>query len=303
MPTVGPVLVTGAYGLIGHAATLALRAAGVQVISTDLLAARPGDAEFDAQPLEIRGVEPILRLLVEHHVDSIVHAAGVSGPMLGRDAPHSVLEANIRGALDLFEAARRAGVRRVVLLSSASAYGENRDLRIGEAAPLGAVDIYGASKIAGELIARAYRARLGVEAVVLRPCWVYGARRRTPCILREMIADALAGRATRMPYGAGFPRQFVHVSDVARAVVSAVVVPGISGMAFNLSDGTIRPLDAVASLVRTMFPEADIRLEPGPDPDDAYLGPLDISAAHQSLLWSPTIRLEDGIKDYVNQAP
>jgi UDP-glucuronate 4-epimerase len=299
MKAVGPVLVTGAYGLIGHAVTLALKARGMPVVPTDLLAAPPVDAEFDAQPLEIRGVEALSCTLAGHRVDAIVHAAGVSGPMLGRSAPHHVLDTNICGTLDLFEAARLAGVRRVVVLSSAAAYGATGDKPVTEATPLAAADVYGASKIAGELVARAYAARHGVEAVILRPSWVYGPRRRTPCVIRAMVADALAGQPTHMAYGGGFPRQFVHANDVARAVVSSIAAPGISGMAFNIADGTREPLDAVAAMVKSMLLGATITLEPGPDPDDVFLGPMDISSAKQHLHWTPAIGLKEGIKNYI----
>jgi nucleoside-diphosphate-sugar epimerase len=96
----------------------------------------------------------------------------------------------------------------------------------------------------------------------------------------------------------GFPRQFVHVEDVARAIVAAIAAPGISGMAFNLSDGTRRRLDAVATTVARLLPGADITLGGGPDPDDVRLGPLDLTAARLRLGWTPAIPLEQGVRDY-----
>ena len=73
----------------------------------------------------------------------------------------------------------------------------------------------------GEQIAQAY-ADHSVETVVLRPSWVYGPRRRTTCVIKTMITDALANQPTHLPYGAGFPRQFVHVTDAAEAVAAAL---------------------------------------------------------------------------------
>jgi len=294
----GRVLVTGAYGLIGHETVLALNAAGFAAVPTDILLERPDDAAFDAVPLAIAGVDPILRFIEAHRIDAIVHTAGVSGPMLGKDRPHMVLSTNVGGAMDLFEAARRAGVRKMILISSAAAYGDTADTAVDEYMPLGAADAYGVSKICAEHIARAYDGH-GVETIVLRPSWVYGPRRRTACVIKTMIADALAGQPTDLPYGAGFPRQFVHVADVAGAVVAALTSSGAARSAYNVADGDRYLLDDVAELVRERLPSARISLARGPDPDDVFCGPLDISAARVALGWRPKIDLPNGIDQMI----
>lgn len=288
------VLVTGAYGLIGHEAVLMLRAAGCEVVPTDILSGRPSDAAFDALPLAVAGVDPIFRFLEANRIDAIVHAAGVSGPMLAKGQPHSVLSTNVGGALDLYEAARLASVRRLVLISSAGAYGETGETAVDEGMPLAATDAYGVSKICSERIAQAY-ANYDVETVVLRPSWVYGPRRRTTCVIKTMIADALSHQPTHLPYGAGFPRQFVHVTDVAEAVVAALATSSGVQSAYNITDGRRYLLDELAKLVSERLPSAQIDLANGPDPDDVVCGPLDISAAKADLAWQPKIDLPTGI--------
>lgn len=292
--TRGRVLVTGAYGLIGHEAVLALRAAQFEVVPTDILSERPGDAAFDAARLAVAGVDPILRFLGEHNIEAIVSAAGVSGPMLAKNQPHSVLSTNVGGVLDLYEAARLAAVRRVVLISSAGAYGETGEATVDEGMPLCATDAYGVSKICQERIAQAY-AHYGVETVILRPSWVYGPRRRTTCVIKTMIGDALSNQPTHLPYGAGFPRQFVHVADVAAAVAAALTTTRGAQSAYNITDGGRYLLDELAELVRERLPSARIELANGPDPDDVVSGPLDISAAKADLAWQPNIDLATGL--------
>ena len=161
-----------------------------------------------------------------------------------------------------------------------------------------AADAYGISKICSEGIARAY-ARRGVETVILRPSWVYGPRRRTTCVIKTMIVDALRGQPTRFAYGAGFPRQFVHVADVADAIVAALATSRGVGSAYNLADGGRYSLDEVAEMVRERLPSADIHLASGPDPDDVVCGPLDISAAEAALSWRPKIDLPTGIEQMI----
>lgn len=292
------ILVTGAYGLIGHAVVLAFRAAGERVIATDERALPPDDAEFCATPQFVADAARLAEFLEAHEIETVVHCAGISGPMLARDQPHRIFSVNVGGTLDLLEAGRLAGLRRIVLLSSASAYGRNAEARIDETAPLRARSAYGASKVAAEIIAGAYEATQGLEVVLLRPSWVYGPRRKTACVIRTMILDALAGGVTRLPFGKGFPRQFVHVADVAAAVVAAEAAPDASGQTFNLTDGTRRTLDQVAAIVRSILPQARIELDDGEDPEDDYIGLLDISRAEKHLNWRPQIALETGICSY-----
>jgi len=293
------VLVTGAYGLIGHAVVERLRAKGRRVVATDRLESPPADAAFEAEPLVVVGVSRLTAALKTHRIDTIVHAAGLSGPMLAREQPRQMFHVNAGGTLDLYEAARRAGVRRVILLSSAAAYGRNTDALVNERAPLLGSDPYAASKVGAEAVARAYAASQGVTSLILRPCWVYGARRRTDCILRRMVDDAVAGRPTDLPYGQGFPRQFIHVSDVAKAVEAAVAVECSYFEVVNLSDGSWLTLDEVGGQVRSRFPGAHITLGPREPPDDEALGRLDLSRAEALLGWRPSVPLAEGLSDYI----
>lgn len=292
------VLVTGAYGLIGHESVLALRGAGYEVVATDILSERPNDAGFDASPLAVAGVDQIFQMLAENSIEAIVHAAGVSGPMFAKDRPHSVLSTNVGGSIDLYEAARLAAVGRIVLISSAGAYGDTGEATVDERTRLGATGAYGVSKICSEQVAQAY-ARHGVETVVLRPSWVYGPRRRTTCVIKTMINDALSNQPTHLPYGAGFPRQFVHVTDVAASVAAALTTSRGAQSAYNITDGSRYLLDELADLVRERLPGAQIDLANGPDPDDVICGPMDISAARADLDWQPTIDLPTGIDQMI----
>jgi UDP-glucuronate 4-epimerase len=292
------VLVTGAYGLIGHESVLALRAAGYEVVATDILSERPNDAGFDASPLAVAGVDQIFRMLDQNNIEAIVHAAGVSGPMFAKDRPHSVLSTNVGGAIDLYEAARLASVGRIVLISSAGAYGETGEVAVDERTRLGATGAYGVSKICAEQVAHAYASH-GVETVVLRPSWVYGPRRRTTCVIKTMVNDALSNQPTHLPYGAGFPRQFVHVTDVAASVAAALTTSRGVQSAYNITDGSRYLLDDLAHLVRERLPGARIELASGPDPDDVICGPMDISSARADLDWQPTIDLPTGLDQMI----
>ena len=214
-------MVTGSAGLIGFGVAARLAREGRAVIGTDRIQPRE-DGGFPSTDAELTDVHK-LHAICSGDIAAIVHCGAVSGPMLGRDNPRAVIETNVAGTANLLEIARQRGVR-LVFCSSTSAYGDTAAGLdpVPEDAPLAANDIYGATKASGDILTRAYAAQTGLDGIVLRFSWVYGPRRRTPCVVREMIRDAQAGRATRLPYGSGFTRQYVCIDDVVSAVIAAL---------------------------------------------------------------------------------
>ena len=297
---VGKIIVTGGAGLIGFSVAARLVRDGRDVVAMDRIA-----------PAEDGGFTCVLAELTDAHklheiaagdVDAIIHCGAVSGPMLGRDNPRAVVDANVVGTANVLEVARQHRVRRIVYCSSTSAYGNTpTDVAgpIAESAPLAATDIYGATKAAGDLLTRAYAAQHGVDAAVLRFCWVFGPRRRTPCVLRDMITDAQAGRATSLSLGRGFYRQYIHIDDVVAAILAALDAPALdNGRAYNITGGSRLDFEEIAEVVARVLPGARITLGAEVDADDQIHARFDISAARETLGWSPGLSFEDGVRAY-----
>jgi nucleoside-diphosphate-sugar epimerase len=160
--------------------------------------------------------------------------------------------------------------------------------------------VYGASKVASEQLVSTYSKQYGVDGVSLRLSWVYGPRRTTDCIVRTMIEDALARRPTRESFGRDFHRQFIHVSDAARALVTALDTPNLPRRTYNITGGSYLTLREIGDVVRRVIPEADIELGEGPDPVDDVQHRFDISAAEHDLGFRPSISLEDGVRAYAS---
>lgn len=294
------VLVTGSGGFLGQAVTWHLMADGFRVIGFDK-APPEGDAGY---PLVIGDVEDAHRVhaaLREHRPAQILHMGALSGPMLARDNPHLMVRVNIHGTANVLEAARVVGVERIVFLSSIMAYGaQPESAPVIETAPLNAADAYGASKVAGEALMRAYAREHGLDTVSLRVASAYGPGRRTDCVLRLMIENALAGKATRLDYGKGCYRQYVHVDDVADAVVRAVARPRLPRPAYNVATGRRMTLDEVAAAVTRALPETGIELGSRPHPLDYPIGPLDVTAAREDLGYAPAVSLDAGVRAYAD---
>jgi len=291
------VLVTGGSGLLGHAVHKRLETVGQQTLAIDLF---PSKVEgLPVLGCDLTDVHRLHSLAGQHSIRSVVHCGAVSGPMLGLENPYSIVQANILGTANILELARIHKVQRVVFCSSASAYGPTPPGPVTEETPLQPSTVYGASKVAGEQLVSSYATQYGVEGVSLRLSWVYGPRRKTQCLIRQMLVDALEGCPTRLPWGADFYRQYLFVEDAVESLLLALKAPAIKRQSYLVSGGTYLTIQEVAEIVRSVVPTADLEVENGPDPIDDVQGKLDISAVERDLGYHPKYSLEEGIRTYL----
>jgi UDP-glucuronate 4-epimerase len=297
--TSGPILVTGAAGLIGGRLVSRLVADGVAVIATDQRAVEtpPGAHWATVNLLDGPALGALMR---EAKVGAIVHAGAISGPMVAAGDPHQVMSVNVGGALNIAEAALRTGVERLIALSSAGVYGAQATLDlVPEDAPLSATDIYGASKIAAETVLRAYRHDHSLPAIVLRPSSVYGPGRTTACFIRDIIDHARRGDPLALAPEGACRRQFVHVDDVVAAILGALNAPRFDHFAFNVSGGTWLSEQEIAARAAPVLPGLRIASIAAPARClDGEMGPLDTARAQAAFGFSPSIPLAEGIAAY-----
>jgi len=295
-----PVLVTGAAGLVGRAVLRRLRSLGREVVALDRTSSRIADVAVVAA--DLRDPHRLHALAARQRLAGIIHCGGISGPMLGKDNPFSIVETNILGTANLLEIARIHAIPRFVFCSSCSVYGSTDGAAIVDQTALRPTSVYGASKVAGEQLVAAYAREHGLVGVSLRLSWIYGPERTIDCILRDMIKAASAGAEFERPWGKGFPRQYIHADDAAEALVAAFSAPALLRTEYAITGDRLDTLDAIADLVRNVFPDAAIRLGQGPDPLDDFQGPIDITPAKLELGYRPQVDLQDGIRDMAIRA-
>jgi UDP-glucuronate 4-epimerase len=292
------VLVTGGAGLIGNAVRRKLEDRGTKVIAIDRMAATIDGREVrECDVTDIHGLHAIARA---HDIGGIVHCGAFSGPMVSPDHPIQMVQVNIGGAANIGELARIIGGVRVVFASTATAYGVTPPAPVSENTVMVPDTMYGASKAAAEHVMNAYKLQFGVDTVNLRIGWVYGPRRSTACLIRQMLTDAMAGRPTQIPYGRDFPRQYLHIDDASDAMIAALDRPNLPQQAYNITGGSWLTLSEVAETVMRVVPGARVEVAPGDDPGDMRQERFDLSAAERDLGYRPKISLEDGIRSYLD---
>jgi nucleoside-diphosphate-sugar epimerase len=292
----GTVLVTGVNGLIGHAVARRLHAARRPVAGTDVTL--PGDLDVPMSAADLRDRAAIDALVARHRPGAIVHTGGISGPTVAPEDPTLVFDVNVGGTVNVCDAARRHGVERLVFLSSILGYGGQPDERpVTEETPFLGSEAYGASKVAGEAILRAY-ARHGIDAVSLRLGPVYGPRRTASCVIRQMVENAFAGRPTRIDWGGASRRQYLFLDDAVEAILLAADKRRLPLPAYNVTGGSWDTLGEIAAAAKAALPAVDAVFGPAPHPYDNRVGPLRIDAAERDLGYRPRTSLVQGIGAY-----
>jgi nucleoside-diphosphate-sugar epimerase len=216
--------------------------------------------------------------------DVVVHLAAILTPACQQD-PIRGAEINLIGTLNVFEAAKRHGMRAVIYMSSAGVFGPD-DGRTPRP-----TTHYGAFKLAGEGCARAYWESDGLPSVGFRPLVVYGPGRETGLTAGPSLACRAAARGE--PYVIPFTgaTDLLFVDDIAAAFEKAVLAPPAGAHAFSLP-GEQSTVDQVIAEIRRQVPDADLAASGDRVPVAAEIAPNGIDAVLPGL---PHTRLREGI--------
>ncbi|MFN7171362.1 MAG: NAD-dependent epimerase/dehydratase family protein [Fimbriimonadaceae bacterium] len=234
----------------------------------------------------------------------VFHLAASVGNRRSIRDPREDAEINMFGTINVLDAARKNGVRKVVYSSSAGIFGELKQLPIDESHPIDPDTPYGASKLAGEKECLAYAKCFELEAVCLRYFNVYGVNQRydeygnvMPIFLQRLLED----RPLTI-YGDGMQtRDFINVKDVALANVLAGENQGTSG-AFNLGCGSSITINYLAELCFEAFGKnTGVDYQP-PRLGEVLHSEADISAINKALGFAPGIPMREGVQEYVDWA-
>jgi len=306
------LLVTGAAGFIGSHLVERLLARGERVVGLDNfddfyppavkrdnLAAAAEHERFRLVEGDVRDRERLERLLAEERVDVVVHLAARAGVRPSLERPELYADVNVRGTVAVFEAARRAGVGRVVYASSSSVYGGNTKVPFSEDDPVERpISPYAATKRATELLAATFHHLYGIEAIGLRFFTVYGPRQRPEMAIHKFTRLIAAGRPVPMFGDGSSRRDYTYIDDCIDGVVAAID-RARGYRIYNLGEARTVALAELIRLIGTAL-GAEPRIERLPaQPGDVPLTFADVSRARRELGYDPRIPIEDGIDRFV----
>jgi nucleoside-diphosphate-sugar epimerase len=306
-------LVTGGAGFIGSHITRALLEQGAQVRILDNFSSGKREnvealtRQFDATQFEVlegdvRDASRVMEAV--RGVEVIFHEAAFVSVPQSMEQPQECFDVNITGTSLLFDAARKAGVRRVVVASSAAVYGESDALPLVEETPLQPLSPYAVSKRVDEMYAELFTNSFGLEATALRYFNVYGPRQRPDSMYAAAVPifarRLLDGKPVTVFGDGGQTRDLINIHDVVRANVIAAEHPNAAGKIFNICTGLeTRLLDLLDVLYR-LFPDAPKPEFAATRAGDIYRSVGSPQKAAQLIDFRAQVPLADGLKETVD---
>jgi len=288
-------LVTGASGFLGHAVMTLLEKNARRAIGLD---PRPSSTTQVLDDLSDRA--KLKTLITREKITHIIHAGGVSGPMVMADDPVGVIATNVVGSLNLLHAAIEADVKTFIYCSSVSALGnfyENEP--VGEDYPLHPTSTYGASKAAMDMVLRGLWGKVPIDLCSLRFTAIYGPGRQTVFTLEKIVNAALAGQEAHIEPLTDWP--YIYIDDAARAAVAACFATGRKQLSYFIAHPEKVTPDDIAAAA-TAAGKA-VRLSVDRSKPVSARGPLDTEAPARDFGFRAKVGHREGIRRLIAAAP
>ena len=290
------VLVTGGSGFIGSHVVDKLRDKGVGVRVFDMIIPTYRDdvefcqgslIDYDAVRMAMMGVDAVFHLAAVADVNEVV------------EDPHFAESINVRGTINILEAARKNGeIRRIILGSTTWVYSDTKQELITEETPLSPPShLYTATKMAAEYYCKSYENLYGLNTTILRYGIPYGIRARDGAVIPIFVSKALKGEPITITGDGSQYRKFVYIEDLAEGNVLALKKVA-EGNIYNLEGDENITIKQIAETIKSIIGDVEIKYVPARTVD---FGGKNISneKAKDELKWTPKTSFREGVEKYI----
>ena len=239
---------------------------------------------------------------VTKHVDIIFHLAAHVGNIKSIEHPVRDAEINIVGSLNILQAAKNNGIKKIVYSSSAATLGEPEYLPIDEKHPTRPSSFYGVSKLSAEKYVLSYGQTYNIPVVCLRYFNVYGENQKYDAYgnVIPIFVERIIGNKDICIYGDGKQtRDFVNVKDVVQANVKSAKYASVNPAVFNIGTGNRTSINELSAILKEIFHQ-DIKVNYAPPRVGEVIDSCaDINSARKYLKYEPEVSLHDGLVEYI----
>ena len=304
-------LITG-LGLVGTSYAQLAQKRGESIVFYDIaprkdfLAHKLGAANVTVVQRDVRDLPSLIETMQKYKVDKVIHTAGLIGGKVAQPV-YSGMQINVMGTINVAEAVRLTGVKRLVQISTFGIY----DRRSGEPEPIdesfrrGPGEAYGNSKVAKELMVEAYQKLFGFELIVLRLANVYGVGHFAGGsgggeMVQNMLQTGIKGGVVKIAQEVARDFEYVYYKDLGRALDKAMTTPLSAPVTLNIGTGVVIKFEDLVATAEKLLLQLQVEIIPGTKPRSAKQ-PMVIAKAKQVLGWEPEYNLEAGFKDYIKE--
>jgi UDP-glucose 4-epimerase len=231
-------------------------------------------------------------------VDAVYHLAAIADVKDVYNDPYYSESINVRGTINVLEACRKAGVKRVIYGSTTWVYSEAAGTNVDETTPLYApTHLYTATKLTGEYYCQSYSKLYGMEITILRYGIPYGPRARDGAVVPIFVRKALNGEPLTIAGDGSQFRKFVYVEDLAEG--NALALKSVAkNKIYNLDGREKVTIKQIAETVKKVIGDVKIEFTPA-RPGDFSGKEVSSELAKKELVWEPKVSFEEGVRRYV----
>jgi len=308
------ILVTGTAGFIGFHLARRLLDDGYEVVGIDSITdyydpkikikrnkILGGYQKYKFYKKNLAKYKALDKIIKKEKPEAVVHLAAQAGVRYSLTNPWAYADSNYLGTLNVFEVAKRNNIKRVLFASSSSVYGKNTKIPFSESDRVDhPISVYAASKKANEVLAHSYHHLYGIETAGMRFFTVYGEYGRPDLALFKFAKQILAGRPIDVYNNGQMARDFTYVSDIIDGIVAILNKKDLGYEIYNLGgDNPVTLMRFIKLIEKRLGKKAKINFLPI-QPGDVKETFADISKARRELGFSPKVKIEEGIKIFLD---
>jgi len=303
------VLITGA-GLIGTHLARRLVDSGDQVVLYDLVPNRDyigkvvGPDKAHVVAADMRDLPALIQALNKFDTDTIVHTAGLIGKRVAENT-YTGSTNNILGTINVLEAARLMGLRRIVYVSTFGVYDRSKikEPVVREDAATGGHNLYTVTKLCSEHLVHGYAFHHNLDSIIIRPSGVFGRGHyvggsTVGMVMRDLALNIIKGEPFTIDAKVYAPNEYVYAKDVALALHLACKASSPKQRTYNAGSGVVTSPDALAQIVKELAPKTEVQIV-GASGTEGKQAPLDLSTSKAELGYTPQFPLKEALQDYM----
>jgi nucleoside-diphosphate-sugar epimerase len=304
------LLITGA-GLIGSHLARRVIDGGDRAVLFDLSPNRDyidkvvGSGKAVVVAADMRDLPALIQGLKQFDVDTVVHTAGLIGKRVAENT-YTGSTNNILGTINVLEAARLLGLRRVVYVSTFGVYDRSRikEPVIREEAATGGHNLYTVTKLCSEHLVHAYATHHNLDTVIIRPSGVFGRGHylggsTVGMVMRDFALSIIKGEPITIDAKVYAPNEYVYAKDVALALHLACKVNNPKQRTYNAGSGVVTGPEDLAQIVRELSPKTEVAVS-----GSSAVGkgaPLDLGTSKAELGYTPHFSMKEALRDYMEE--
>jgi len=304
------VLVTGADGFIGSHLVERLLKEGAQIRAFvyynafnhwGWLDTFPEDRlkEIDDFTGDIRDPNGVLEAVKD--MDVVFHLAALIGIPFSYHSPDSYVDTNIKGTLNVLQAARKEKVKRVLVTSTSEIYGTAQYVPIDEGHPVNPQSPYAATKAAADSLALSFYRSFDLPVAIVRPFNTYGPRQSARAIIPTIITQIASGKKSIQLGNLKATRDFTYVTDTVNGFIRLAEAKGVDGGIYNIGNGCeISVKDLVKTIAEVLGKDVNVvtdRRRVRPDKSEVERLLSNVTKVEKVCGWKPKVALREGLKE------